>query len=118
MAYKSLTTRGKDKYLYGYDVVMDDVLSILYTKKGEYPMNPNRGCIIHDFLFEPEITEEEIFTIQSDIEDQLKADSRLQNIRVYVQSASQGKEIVVAIEADILLIDETLLINRKFNLEG
>lgn len=116
--FKSFSSTVKSGYLYGVDAIREDILALIYTKKGEFPMMPNKGCIIHDYLFENEPTPEEIDDIQADMLEQLQSDIRLENIQVVVAVADQGSKLVCAIQADIKVINEQILMSETFNIEG
>lgn len=111
--YKSFSTIStsatKSGLLFDMDVIKEDVLSIILTRKGDYPQDVTKGCIIHDYLFNPSVNTDEIAEIKEDMLQQLSSDPRLSNIDIYIQSSEDS--ILVAIYADVVGIDDRLIMN-------
>lgn len=78
--YKGFSTvynQGNKKYsLTSYDLIKQDLLNALNTRKGSRLMNPNEGTLIWDMIFEP-ITEQTQQAIVQDIADIVAKDPRL-----------------------------------------
>lgn len=88
--YKSFSTyndkRTSAGKLYDIEVVKQDILSMVHTRKGDYPMDLNRGFIIHDFLFSPSLNDTETNLIEEDARAQLGEDPRFSILGVNVFS--------------------------------
>jgi phage baseplate assembly protein W len=78
--YKGFSTvynQGNKKYsLTSYDLIKQDLLNALNTRKGSRVMNPNEGTIIWDIVFEP-LTEETQQALVQDITNIVAKDPRL-----------------------------------------
>lgn len=78
--YKGFSTvfdQGNKKYsLTDFDLIKQDLLNALNTRKGSRLMNPDEGTVIWDFIFEP-ITEESQALLIEDITALIARDPRL-----------------------------------------
>ena len=78
--YKGFSTvynQGNKKYsLTSYDLIKQDLLNALNTRKGSRVMNPNEGTMLWDLIFEP-LTEENQKVLVQDIADIVAKDPRL-----------------------------------------
>ena len=62
--------------LYGKDLVIEDLMNNLMTRKGERVMMPTYGSIIHDLIFEP-LTDDVKEIIDIDINSIIDDDPRV-----------------------------------------
>ena len=75
--FSTVYNQGNKKYsLTSYDLIKQDLLNALNTRKGSRVMNPNEGTIIWDMIFEP-LTEETQQAIVQDIANIVAKDPRL-----------------------------------------
>lgn len=78
--YKGFSTvynQGNKKYsLTSYDLIKQDLLNALNTRKGSRVMNPNEGTMLWDLIFEP-LTEENQRALVQDISAIVAKDPRL-----------------------------------------
>ena len=78
--YKGFSTvynQGNKKYsLTSYDLIKQDLLNALNTRKGSRVMNPNEGTMLWDMIFEP-LTEENQKALVQDISAIVAKDPRL-----------------------------------------
>lgn len=113
MKYKSLSTVSdratSTGALYDMNAIMEDVLSLMLTRKGDYPMDNNIGCIIHNYVFHPVLNSDEKSEIIEDTVSQLSRDPRLSNIMVDVETTDE--DIIVAIYADVNSLSAPLMMN-------
>jgi phage baseplate assembly protein W len=113
MKYKSFSTTSSkvtsSGVLYDMDVIMENVLNLLLTRKGDYPMDINKGCIIHNYVFHPTLNSDEKSEIIEDTTTQLQSDPRLSNIMVDLEVMNE--DIIVAIYADVVGLDNPMLMN-------
>lgn len=97
--YKSFSTTStnasKNGNLYDMDVLVEDVGNLIRTKKGEYPMDVTKGCLIHDYLYHPELTQSERSLVIGDIREQLQNDPRIIDVQVDVVSFEHGYYVIV-----------------------
>lgn len=113
MKYKSLSTVSdratSTGALYDMNAIMEDVLSLMLTRKGDYPMDNNIGCIIHNYVFHPILNSDEKSEIIEDTVGQLSRDPRLSNIMVDIETTDV--DIIVAIYADVNSLSAPLMMN-------
>lgn len=113
MKYKSLSTVSdratSTGALYDMNAIMEDVLSLMLTRKGDYPMDNNIGCIIHNYVFHPVLNSDEKSEIIEDTVGQLSRDPRLSNIMVDIETTDV--DIIVAIYADVNSLSAPLMMN-------
>jgi phage baseplate assembly protein W len=74
---------------YDYDVVKQDLLNQLNTRKGERVMNPTFGTIIWDLIYEP-LTPDVKNAIAADIDRILASDPRLIPLQVNIVEEEYG----------------------------
>lgn len=75
--FSTVYNQGNKKYsLTSYDLIKQDLLNALNTRKGSRVMNPNEGTIIWDIIFEP-LTEETQQAVVNDIAAIVAKDPRL-----------------------------------------
>jgi phage baseplate assembly protein W len=75
--------------LYDYDVVKQDLLNQLNTRRGERVMNPTFGTIIWDLIYEP-LTPDVKKAIAADIDKILSSDPRVVPIQVNIVEQDYG----------------------------
>jgi phage baseplate assembly protein W len=79
-SYKGFSTKNPaaiNNILQGKDLVIEDVMNEIMTRKGERLMMPTYGCIIHDLIFEP-LTSEVSGLIKDDLERIIDNDPRIE----------------------------------------
>jgi phage baseplate assembly protein W len=79
------------------DLIKQDLLNRLYTRKGERVMLPAYGSIIWDRLFEP-MTPAVRDEIVHDVRDNVRADPRLDAVNISVTEQSYG----IGIDVELL----------------
>lgn len=108
--YKSFSTISDrvtpNGILYDMDVVKEDLLNLLLTRKGDFPQNYNLGCILHNYVFDPSLTSYDIEVIKNDLYEQMGHDPRLRNIQINIDSTET--EVFIAIAADVYGLDNPL----------
>lgn len=90
--YKGFSTLDSTKNsvkLYDFDLIKQDLMNQLNTRKGERVMNPTFGTIIWDLLFEP-LTPEVKQQISEDLNRILTSDPRSTPIQVNIEQANNG----------------------------
>jgi hypothetical protein len=70
------------------DLVIEDLMNHIMTRKGERVMLPTYGSIIHDMLFEP-LTEETTELIEEDLTDIINDDPRCKFVSIKVADSDQ-----------------------------
>lgn len=106
--FVGFSTVGKlpqDTVLHDLDLLKQDLLNRLYTRKGERVMMPTYGSIIWDMLFEP-LTQATRDAIEQDVRQNVSADPRLEATGVLVTEYDHGLRIQVE------------LLYRPFNIVG
>lgn len=97
--YKSFSTTSqnasKNGNLYDMDVLIEDVKQLIRTKKGEYPMDVTKGCLINEYLYNPELTQAEKSVVSGDIREQLQNDPRIVSVDVNVAAFEHGYYVLV-----------------------
>ena len=79
------------------DLVIEDLMNHIMTRKGERVMLPTYGSIIHDMLFEP-LTEETTELIEEDLTDIIKDDPRCNLISIDITDSDHTINATVKLE--------------------
>jgi phage baseplate assembly protein W len=75
--FSTVYNQGNKKYsLTSYDLIKQDLLNALNTRKGSRVMNPNEGTILWDLIFEP-LTDETQQALVLDIGNIVAKDPRV-----------------------------------------
>ena len=69
------------------DLVIEDLMNHIMTRKGERVMLPNYGSIIHDMLFEP-LTTETTELIEEDLRDIINDDPRCKFVSIEITDSA------------------------------
>ena len=91
--YKGFSTvynQGNKKYsLTSYDLIKQDLLNAINTRKGSRVMNPNEGTMLWDLIFEP-LTDENQKALVQDISDIVAKDPRLSVSNIDITAANNS----------------------------
>ena len=87
------------------DLIIEDLMNNIMTRKGERVMLPNYGSIIHEMLFEP-LTSETIELIEEDLTEIIKDDPRCNFLSIDVTDSDHT--ISAAVRLEILPSKETV----------
>lgn len=106
---KAINTR-----LFGSDLVVEDLLNEIMTRKGERIMLPEFGCIVHNMLFEP-MTDENVALVEADMIRIINNDPRAELVSIVVNDTDHS--IGAQIRVNILPANEVaeLSINIERN---
>ncbi len=116
--FKSFSTTASNASasgkIYDLDAIREDILNMVHTRKGEYPMDLNRGFLIHDFLFSPSLNATEESLIVEDAKNQLSEDTRfnINEIRVFSDEATQS--VILYLDLYVKPLDEPLVMEINF----
>jgi phage baseplate assembly protein W len=94
--FSTVNSSSMSNKLYDYDLILQDILNIFQTRKGERLMFPDFGTIIWSMIYEP-FTEEVKQIISDDITKILNYDPRVIPTQINISDVEYG-----------LLIDCTL----------
>ena len=113
-----ISNRGDLQEIKGIDVIIRSILNILFTVKGSYIMDPEYGCGLHKYIFEPcdDVTLE---SIQNEISMALLRYEGRAKVNSGIAFLQDGKGFVINLTVDYrgetkktsLMIDESLLKN-------
>ena len=79
------------------DLVIEDLMNHIMTRKGERVMLPTYGSIIHDMIFEP-LTEETTELIEEDLTDIVNDDPRCSFVSVDVTDSDHTVNAMLRLE--------------------
>ena len=79
--FSTKNTNAINHELHDKDLVIEDLMNHIMTRKGERVMLPTYGSIIHDMMFEP-LTEETTELIEEDLTDIVNDDPRCSFVSV------------------------------------
>lgn len=99
---------GKSGRIYDLEVIRQDILNMVNTRKGEYPLDLNRGFLIHDFLFSPSLNELEKNMIVTDARNQLEEDPRFEIRDIQVFNDSEDQHIILYLSLFVPPLNESL----------
>lgn len=100
--------------VYDLEVIRQDVLNMVHTRKGEYPMDLDRGFIIHDYLFSPTLNGTEENIIIEDAKKQLSEDPRFNITEVRVFTDDINQYIVLYLDLFVKPFDENIILEITF----
>lgn len=94
--------------LFDEEIVIRDLLNEIHTRKGERPMLPEFGSIVHDLIMEPEdaATEDEIL---EDISRIIDKESRVENQGIRIQRSGHAIRIEVDLKFRIVGTEQTMV---------
>ena len=79
------------------DLVVEDLMNHIMTRRGERVMLPTYGSIIHDMLFEP-LTSETTELIEEDLTEIIKDDPRCNFVSIEVSDSDHTVNAIVRLE--------------------
>jgi len=79
------------------DLVVEDLMNHIMTRRGERVMLPNYGSIIHDMLFEP-LTSETTELIEEDLTDIINDDPRCNFVSIEVTDSNHTINAIVRLQ--------------------
>lgn len=79
------------------DLVIEDLMNHIMTRKGERVMLPTYGSIIHDMIFEP-LTEETTELIEEDLTDIIKDDPRCKFVSIEITDSDHTVNAMLRLE--------------------
>ena len=94
------------------DLVIEDLMNHIMTRKGERVMMPTYGCIIHELIFEP-LTEQIKLLIVEDITAIIDEDPRVELENILVED--KNHTVTVSLRVSIVSVQEP--VELKIDLE-
>ena len=117
VAYRGFSTvynQGNKKYtLTGTELIKQDLLNAINTRKGSRVMNPTEGSIIWDTVFEP-ITPETTAALAQDLGNIVKNDPRLSISNVDVNALNNS----VYMTLDLVYVQENVADQMKIRFDS
>jgi phage baseplate assembly protein W len=95
--FSSLDETSTTPRQYDFDVVKQDLLNRLNTRKGERLMNPTFGTVIWDLIYEP-LTPDVKTAIANDLNSILTSDSRLIPTNINIVEQEYGFYIELSLQ--------------------
>jgi len=95
--FSSLDETASSTRQYDFDVIKQDILNQLNTRKGERVMNPKFGTIIWDLIYEP-LTPDVKTAIANDLNAILTSDPRATPTQINVQEQDYGFYIELTLQ--------------------
>ena len=98
--FTGFSTKNKNainRQLNDKDLVIEDLMNHIMTRKGERVMLPTYGSIIHDMLFEP-LTEETTELIEEDLTDIIKDDPRCNFVSIEITDSDHTINAMLRLE--------------------
>ena len=87
------------------DLVIEDLMNHIMTRKGERVMLPTYGSIIHDMIFEP-LTDETTELIEEDLTDIINDDPRCNFVSIEITDSDHTINAMLRLE--ILPMNESV----------
>lgn len=110
--FKSVSTRSSKTsssgVLYDMEVIKEDIIDLIMMRKGDLPQDNNVGCIIHEYVFNPSLNQDEIAEIKEDTIAQLSRDPRLSNINVHIHDSEE--DLLITIYASVNTLKDQLIL--------
>jgi phage baseplate assembly protein W len=89
--------KNKDILLKNADIVKQDLLNYIFTRRGERVMMPTFGSRIPDLLFEP-MDEDTLTIIENEVIDIVNYDPRVEPINYEIEPLYDEKAVNIKIE--------------------
>ena len=115
LRFSGFSTKNKkaiNHVLTGKDLVIEDLMNHLMTRKGERVMMPTFGSIIHDLIFEP-LTSEVKMMIEDDIKSIVDDEPRCNFISMTVKET----EHTVSVYLTVSILPENTPVTLEIDLE-
>lgn len=115
LRFSGFSTKNKkaiNHVLTGKDLVIEDLMNHIMTRKGERVMMPTFGSIIHDLIFEP-LTSEVKIMIEDDIKGIVDEDPRCEFVTMNVRET----EHTVSVYLTITILPENTPVTLEIDLE-
>jgi phage baseplate assembly protein W len=115
LRFSGFSTKNKkaiNHVLTGKDLVIEDLMNHLMTRKGERIMMPTFGSIIHDLIFEP-LTSDVKMLIEEDIKEIVAEDPRCEFINLVVKET----EHTVSAYLTVSILPENTPVTLEIDLE-
>jgi len=90
--FSTINSKSENFNLYDFYLIQQDILNHFNTRQGERLMNPEFGCVIWDFLYEP-LTAEVQNAIIENVNRIINYDPRVQANQVMVTSYESGIQL-------------------------
>lgn len=100
----------------GINVLILSLRNILLTPRGTYPFDPDRGSLLHEYVFEP-LTEETKTRIEDEIENRIvEMDPRIEldDLNIFHLKNSKGFRIELQLSLEEETKNTTIDINDKY----
>lgn len=97
--FSGFSTKSKyaiNHVLTGKELVIEDLMNEIMTRKGERVMMPTFGSIIHDMIFEP-LTRITVQLIEDDLTDIINAEPRCELISLQVTDNDHSVNVRIVI---------------------
>jgi len=98
------------------DLVKQDILSHIWTTKGERVMMPNFGTTLQDILFEP-LDNSTVNTVREELQAVIDLDPRVQLLNLDVQAVQSSSSILAIINLLFIELDIVDSINLNITFE-
>lgn len=115
LRFSGFSTKNKkaiNHVLTGKDLVIEDLMNHIMTRKGERVMMPTFGSIIHDLIFEP-LTSEVKIMIEDDIKGIVDEDPRCEFVTMNLRET----EHAVSVYLTITILPENTPVTLEIDLE-
>jgi len=109
--------KNKSIMLKDSDLVKQDLLNYIFTKRGERVMMPRFGSRIPDLLFEP-LDDTTLSIIEEDVIEILNFDPRIQPINFSIEPEADAKTVNIRIEFLYLELNFNDTLDIKLNFFG
>lgn len=118
MAYSNINAnRTPSSSIYGIDVIKQDIINLLMTRKGSFPGDVRRGVIIHEYLFQPTINSYEENLILSDAQQQLSEDPRFDINEMYLIMDEETQTLIMSMNLFIKPFNRDIELSIPFRTE-
>ena len=94
------------------DLIVEDLMNHIMTRRGERVMLPNYGSIIHDMLFEP-LTEETTELIEEDLTNIINDDPRCDFVNIEITDSNHTINAILR----LLILPSKEPVELKIDLE-
>ena len=96
----------KNFRLTDYELIKQDLLNSINTRKGTRLMQPNEGCIIWELLYEP-LTDDLKLQIADNFTFIVNSDPRLQLVAIDITALEDQNYVLVELQLNYVASDQT-----------
>ena len=103
--------------IYGLDAIKQDIINLANTRKGAFPGDVQRGLLINDYIFQPELNAYEENLILEDARTQFSNDPRFRIDDIYLIADAETHTLIMAMNIYVYPFNQEVELSIPFRNE-